>query len=300
MITKLLTFGDSYMYGTELPQDDADLKHRIEHIVKDLPRDKISGAVPVELLKGSHFDALWDIEMQTADYEERCHSYCISGIISRHFKFSSYKNYAWAGYSNDAIMSELILHKNDISSDTLVIVGLTFPYRTTKLNERTGYDKIRTHNNYAPHNKSKLHKQYIELSDMYGDDMLIKYLHVKNHIIAIKQILKDVPHIIIDPVNIYRENPELNLKLLDDWFLDDTVERAIQKMGDNIYYQSIVKDLQDFFNDNTFAYTMNHSLLHAKENNAYGRALLGHPSRYSHEHFANEYLIPYIKTNFNL
>lgn len=300
MITKLVTFGDSYMYGTELPQDDPDLKFKLETIVQDLPRDKISGAVPVNLLKSTHFDALWDIEMKTADYEERCHRYSISGIISKYFNFDTYKNYSWAGYSNDAIMSELILHKNDISPDTLVIVGLTFPYRSTKLNEQTGHNKIRTYNNYAPHNRGSTHKKYIELSDLFGDDILVKYLHVKNHIAALKEILHGIPHIIIDPVNIYRENSELNYKLLDDWFLDKILEQTINGLGDQIYYVDIVKELQTYFNENIFHFTFNHSLLSAKENNVYGRALLGHPSKYSHEHFANTYLIPYIINNFNL
>lgn len=300
MITKLLTFGDSYMYGTELPQDDADLKSKIENIVKDLPRDKISGAIPIDLLKSKHFDALWEIEIQTNDYEERCHSYCISGIVSNYFNLESYKNYSWAGYSNDAIMSELILHKNELSSDTLVIIGLTFPFRTTRLNELTDYHKIKSFNNYQNLDKSNAHKKYIELSILFDNDLLVKYLQVKNHISALKQLLCNVPHIIIDPINIYRENSELNYKLLDDWFLDNTIEMSINKIGDQICYPAIVQDLQTYFNENTFAYTLNNSLLHAKENNVYGRALLGHPSRYSHEHFANTYLIPYIINNFQL
>lgn len=295
MISKILTFGDSYMYGTELPQEDPDLKEHINKIVEGLPRDPISGAIPIDILKSVHFDKLWDLEMKTNDYETRCHNYCISGIVARHFNIPEYKNFSWAGYSNDAILVELLSHMHEITNDTLVIVGLTFPFRTTRLNESTNYNKIKSFNNHHNLNKNRDHERYIELSMEYDDDILVKYIHTMNHISTIKSILANVPHVIIDPINIYRESKELNGKLLDDWFLEDTIKSSILRIGDDILYPGVVDHLQDFFNNNTFGYTFNHSLLYAKDNNVYGRALLGHPSRYAHEHFAAEFLIPYIK-----
>lgn len=298
MIKKIIVFGDSYMYGTELPQDDSDIKPRIEKIVEGMPRDPISGAIPIRMLNSVHFDALWDIELSTPDYEYRCHRYSIGGILTQHYGIETYKNYAWAGYSNTAIMSEIIEHLGEIGPDTLVIVGLTYPSRTTRLNEPTDYGKTKSFNNFSSLAKNKDHRKFIELAFEYDDDMLTKYLNVINFISFIDNVLSGVPHIIIDPINIFRENNELNGKILNGWNFDNKIENTIIDHGDEIRKPELVKYAQQFFNSNLFPYTFNHSILHAKTSNYYGRSYLGHPSRKAHQHFANEYLIPHINTMF--
>lgn len=300
MIKKLVVFGDSYMYGTELPQDDPDLYPKIENIVADLPRDPVSGAIPIGLLRSSHFDALWNLEMSTPDYEYRCHNYSIGGIIKRHLGLEVYNNYAWAGYSNEATMVELIKNRGLIDNETLVIVGITFPTRTTRLNEETGYNKIRTFNNFSSLSKNKDHEKFIELSFKYDNDIMTKCLQVINFISFVKRELNGIPHIIIDPVNIFRDNPDLNGMIVDGWILENTVKNYILKQGDNIFHPELVDYAQNFFNDNLFPFTFNHSISHAKQNGYYGRALLGHPSKKAQEHYASNYLIPYInKTYFS-
>ena len=64
-------------------------------------------------------------------------------------------------------------------------------------------------------------------------------------------------------------------------------KKCNKKLIDNAPYQDLTDAFLQCFS-------------HAKQNGYYGRALLGHPSKKAQEHYASNYLIPYInKTYFS-
>ena len=112
---------------------------------------------------------------------------------------------------------------------------------------------------------------------------------------SIKEILAGIPHVIIYPLNIYRESPDI-VKPLFDWDHTQVVSNSISQAGEHIAHPDIVESVQQYFNDNLFAYTFHHAMIDVHARNEPCRCLLGHPNRASHEQMVDAYLMPWLRT----
>lgn len=291
MINKVLVFGDSYMFGSELPCADPDIRPKVDRLFSGIQRDH-TGAIPEKLWNPSYFVDFAELVGEIPDYNERCHRYCMGGYLANKLSVG-YENHSIGGYSNDAIMAELMLRSDQLDGNTLVLVGITYPDRTTRLDVRSEYNYIKTYNNFQI-GWSREHENFLELYMKYGDDTLTKFMHVRNHIAAIKSMLSDIPHVLIDPTNIYRQSPEIDGRLFT-WPQTNLIEAQLSVRGEQIVLPKIVSKLQSYFDDNLFQFTLNHAMVDIESNNQSCRESLGHPNKLAHEIFVDRYLHPYLQ-----
>lgn len=288
MIRRIVAFGDSYIFGEELPYDDDVCRPMVEELVGWLPRDH-TGAILEDGITQQLIARKKAMDLLIDGYDERCVSMSFPGYMASIIG-TEYQNHAFGGYSNDAIMSTLLMNRAEIDADTLVIVGLTYHTRRTRLGESKSNGRIRCINNY--HAETGDQMRYLELEDAYGDDLLVRYLHVRNTICAIRQLLEGIPHIVLDPVNTYRENPELNGRLFA-WDHDRCVHRALERNG-RIERPSLANEIQAYFNHHTFHYTLVHAMADVMATDGTCRHPFMHPTRRVHERFADAYVMPWL------
>lgn len=290
MVNRIMAFGDSVMYGTELPYDDDDIRPLVDSIIRGLGLDE-TGALHHGDITPALVDAKEEMEKGIEDYDERCKRYSMSGYLAAKLGVPSV-NHSFGGYGNDAIVSEILMHRHEFNQRTFVIVGLTYHSRRTRLDETNVNGRIVSINNYAASNRDQI--KYLELEDMYGDDLLVRYLHVRNHVSALREILKGVPYLIIDPLNTYRENHELGSGI-HGWGHRDCVSAAILQQHGRITKPSLVEEIQKYFNDNTFGYTLNNAMMEVSAEGTRCRQPFLHPTKAVHERFVDAYIIPWMK-----
>lgn len=292
MISRIVIFGDSYMDGSELPCSDPDLRSRVDALFPGIARHH-TGAIPVNLVKASFYVDFNDLVFSVPDYFDRCHAYSMGGYLARKLGVP-HENHAFGGYSNEAIMAEIWNHLGHIDHNTLVLVGLTFPHRTTRL-DAVGYGgHIRTFNNFSIDGKGSDHDRFLELHMRYGDDTLTSILRVCNHIRAVSEMLRGIPHILIDPLNIYRQNPDIDGKVFP-WPRTRLVENTINSAGETILMPYLVSQMQDFLDSRTFEFTLNHAMIDLANNGLPYNETLGHPNKMAHEIYVDKYLHPYLE-----
>lgn len=291
MISRIAIFGDSYMDGSELPCSDPDLRHMFDALFTGVQRHP-TGAIPENLRKPSFYDDFNRLTFSIPDYFDRCHAYSMGGYLARKLGIP-FENHAFGGYSNDAIMAEIWNHRGSLDADTLVLIGLTFPTRTTRLDGVGHGGHIMTFNSHSIEVDGGDHERFLELSMRYGDDTLTSVLRVCNHVCAIGTLLRGIPHVIIDPLNIYRQNPEIDGKVFP-WPKTRLIENMVTSMGEAIMIPYLVSQFQDFLDRSTCRFTLNHAMIDlALDNIPYNEAL-GHPNRMAHETYVDRYLHPYL------
>jgi hypothetical protein len=134
---KLLAFGCSITFGEELNESTViqsdffknSTRAKSLYKIKTLDFNDIANTLKVEDHKFWH-------EMLKLDYDnfkKECHFKSYPGVLSSLLNVTDYRNYSIPGASNISILSELVRNSANIDSDTLVIIGVTFPLRKTKL-----------------------------------------------------------------------------------------------------------------------------------------------------------------------
>lgn len=293
MIKHIVAFGDSNIAGNELPFCEPAAKAVLDNAFPDQQLDH-TGSIPPLEVRFQHYEKLTQVTDRIPDYDQKCWHYSIVGYLARSIGVP-YTNHAFGGYSNDAIMAELLKKRSSIDSSTLVIVGMTFPARETQLNMATDHGRIKCFSNYHQFAKNPRHEKFLASYLEWSNDLLTKFIQVRNHISSIKEILAGIPHVIIDPWNIYRESPDI-VKPLFDWDHTQVVSNSISQAGEHIAHPDIVESVQQYFNDNLFAYTFHHAMIDVHARNEPCRCLLGHPNRASHEQMVDAYLMPWLRT----
>jgi len=293
MIKQIVAFGDSYIAGYELAFADPDARTLLDKAFANQKLDR-TGSIPPLDLRYTHFNKFREVEQAVPDYQQRCWDYSLVGYLARQLGVP-YHNWAFDGYSNDAIMAELIKKSSSLDADCLVLVGVTFPARETQLNIATEHGRIKCFSNYQQFAENSRHEKFIASAWEWSNDLLTKFMHVRNHISSVKEILAGIPHVIIDPWNIYRESPDITQPLFD-WDHTDVIRNSITQAGEYIQHQDIVQSLQQYFNHNLFAHTFQHAMIDVHNRNQPSRCLLGHPNRSSHEQFVDAYLRPWLSS----
>lgn len=303
-LKKLFTFGDSYMYGTELPQAVIpDFDKLLETKLKKPGLIGPDGRVPFGVSNEEIRNAAHSLERDNVkNYEQLAHSLSMSGIVHDHYNFDEYHNLAWGGNSYAAIMTTLLNNIEQIDSESIVIVGATYPLRTSrftvKKNDNIGPSMLENHNNYSHVTKNESHNTYVELSLEFSDDLLVEYINAMTYILAIDSMLEKsgCKYIIIDPLNILRESSELDGKIRKGWRFTDNIRRVLENNDewDAIRQVKLIYNVQQKLNNYLFDYTLHHSIYALTQMDEITHCVLGHPNARCHKHFAETYLIPYI------
>ncbi len=295
MIDKILAFGDSFMLGDELAIHE--YSDRYQYLRDIAPDVILNSGGAVDLIKTSEQSI--DIirtrfsRMGPKDYIEKCHNHVLAGQLAAHLNVP-YHNYAGQGYSNSAILSELILHKDEITSNTLVLVGLTSATRTTRYDNYNNNPQI-----YSVVSNLKSmsvkddpgHQQYLMLDLTYGNDFLTKVMEVRNHICTVKHILANNQYLIIDPTSLFldrnvrdiirsHKNFRTTIEMIDD--------------DDNVYPKrnDLISDLEQFFIDNIYHETLYEQAMLIRDSGKEYLAPFSHYNRDVHTAYMNNILIP--------
>ena len=296
MFDKVIAFGDSFVSGDELSQE----------LIPDL----------IDQVKqfwgtSSSISNLGDLETTRTDITYTKHkewrsgilekfyfgaaiakTKSYSGLVATHYN-AEYHNYAYPGYSMTGIYSSIIKNLDVITENSLVIVGLTFSDRITRF--KPYYVECEPGRNFS---KDKNHGRYIELDVEYGNDIITKLLWTQSIIESIKNVIKCKRLIFVDPVNIYRENNDLEnfnyfttQRIIENYIAMNTVDdEKVDTIVDT--HTDIIEYLTNYYNDEIFPFTFAHSINTLLKENKKVKCILGHPSYAVHKDFTEKYLIP--------
>lgn len=296
MFKKLLVVGDSVMSGQELVQCEDSWQDKLKDFCnKHKLTPERDGTVPFSQQTLSIYDEYFKFEESMcngATMHEKGKYYSIGGVIQRELKIPEYKNFAFPGYSNNAIMHTLIQNLSYIDDETFVIIGLTMADRTARLNEVHSDDRVKCYNLYRFFPEMLNSSATLSLLDKM-DDNLSQYLTVHNMILAIQNLLVGKNYIIIDYKNNYRENVDILPDNLNNVF-SNVIEHNVLMFSDKINRPDTVQYIQKFFNDTIFPYTFFHSGRLLTDQGKPWRCILGHPNAESHDLLAKNYVIPHI------
>jgi len=290
MIDKVWVFGDSYMYGHELPFHDPDLR---EQLLASLGHPRLdSHGLLIDHIDQKLFDHMSQVEKAIDNYCRLCHRQCMGGYLASRLNVE-YNNRAKGGYSNDAIMAELLKYRQSITPNSLVLVGMTYPARETHLHQTDDYGYAQCFNNYGNFVTNKHQRQYIMLQQEFGNDMFTKYLQAHNHVARVRELLCDIPHVIIDPVNIYRRSPEI-MNPIRSWdYPSDPIGSIIGEIGESIQ-DTLLDSIKGYFDKHLFQCTLNHAMVAVRTTGQRYMELGGHPSKACHEWFVDHCLWPWL------
>ena len=299
---KLFVFGDSYQFGDELPQCEIpDMIQRAEAAINRPNSIWEDGRFPFGYINGEQTNILRDLEDELIqDYRKKATTLCIGGRVAQHFNISDYRNFSKNGFSNLAIAARILQNLKDIDEDTLVIVGLTHLDRSTHFKKFIGTDNdIKCFNNFRNPGESAERDQFVQMLPTYGDDQLATYIQLAVQANGISHMLESTKckYIIIDPLNIFRENAELDGKLLKGWKFSNNIHRILEnrEQWEALWHTELIQELQSSFNDLFFYKTLNSSICEIAKTNKVTYCILGHPTAEVHAHFAENYLIPYLE-----
>lgn len=294
MYDKVIAFGDSFVSGDELSQEL--IPNLQQEVINFFGVDmEIHGDVKLPEKKFSYADYNRWRSTVLEKYDpgaETAKKLSYAGQIADHYNAEFY-NFAYPGFSMSSIYATVIKNLSLITPDSLVIVGLTFPDRITRF--RPYYIECEPGRRFS---KNKDHAKYIELDVEYGNDIITRLMWVQTIIESIKSIVKCKRIIFIDPVNIYRENPEIekfqyftvdrivenhiNMETIDDSIIEDIISTHLD----------IITYLKEYFNRELFPYTFAHSIERLLKTNQKVKCILGHPSYIVHRDFVENCLIP--------
>ena len=303
MFTKIRVFGDSYMYGNELPETDHNEEIRSYIFDKLNVQGEIddAGRLIVKKTPTKYNGDITDfLVSKFDDYGKRCNDLMFAGVIAKHYNIKDYRNHAIGGSSNISIIAQLIQHLDEIDSSTLVICGITFPYRTTRFSNTTD-DVVLSHSLNTSHSiDNKKNTEYLILNEIYGNDSMSLHLNALGQLKTITDILQSTgcTFMIIDPVNIYRETTESTGKIAGGWTFDSIVQARIENFDEKAWkrFDKLIPHVQAEFNELTLPYTLHHPMSIMSKQSKQTQCLLGHPNAQVHKLYAEEFIMPYLET----
>jgi hypothetical protein len=278
MIKKIVAFGDSTVYGKETTQDlipEDELKQAQKRIFG------YSGELKIEDRQSHSKVKEWFNFLKSLhdDYNAKCNELSFVGQLGKLLDVP-YQNFSFPGYSNVAVMSSIVKNMKYIDDNTLVIVGITFPWRYTRFHEHGHIEvTINPVNKYNVSTKDLI--KWEEFSAKFGDDVLTRIYYVVQHSLAVQQLLKNNQVLLIDAMGYYRD-VEDNLRYL-------MFEHSCHHMTD-------INFIQKFFDDNMVPFSLESifEVLNRASPNRYSKKLYGHHGMAINELYA-KHLVSYLK-----
>ena len=316
MIDRMMVFGCSYMKGTELPQKyipNIDDWAKI-HFKRDLSAD---GSIPIRKRTSTDHLTYYDIERSDPHWERRCEELTCTYQTAEALGIKYYENYAVGGYSNTAIAAEVFKRLHTITDTTLVVVGITYPFRNTRLN-----DLWDTHTDHPKPQCSSTHKFVKHLTDYDPekaleilrnvDDVPARYLQAQGIMSMLTSTVQNL--LLIDSIAFYREVADIKDRAvfrdydphediaeicIPTGTVDENVRRDSDEDRQN-HIPELTESMQNYFNETFMPYTLSHSIANVYDKSEYYRCVLTHPNWRVHEDFSKKYLTPYIKECYNV
>ena len=282
------------MKGNELPQCEIE---DIDAWVKKNFKKKLGpdGSIPYRQRSGDEHLKAYHLEREDLDWEKSCESYTFSKLAQLELNIPYYANYAYGGYSNNATLATLIQHLDEIDDNTLVVVGITYPYRKTRLGVHWDGDKFKC----SSPAKESSHINNIKDFEMlleFSDDILSCYVNAHGFVSSIKDILQGKKYIIIDSVSQYIAKPNLPQDSEIELAIDENIiETKIKRAEEELLNPEIVEYLEQWFKDNLFEHSISESMSRLYTEGKRYRCVLTHPNHLAHKYFADDYFIPWIK-----
>jgi hypothetical protein len=291
MIRRVMIFGCSYMQGMELPYHDSSLKLRLLEALH-YPELDATGTYKKAITRDL-FDKIDRMDKSIPGYMDLCQAQSLGGTVAKKLGVP-YSNLARAGHSNSAVLADIINCLADIDQHTLVLVGMTWPSRETRLSEQDPFGNIVCRNNYNDVAVSSQHNLYIELRSEFGDDTLSRYLQAMNHLCTIGELLKHIPHVVIDPVNIYRSSQDISHPIMPWQDLSRPMASLLEDLHEPLVQPRVLECMQRYFDNNLFPHTLNHAMVAIRDRGQPCRELGGHPNKASHDWFVDQCLWPWL------
>jgi hypothetical protein len=278
MIKKIVAFGDSNIYGQEITQDlltSDQLEQAQKRVFGYSGELKMQDRHTLTKIKEwfnflkSHFD----------DYDGKCKELSFVGQMGKLLDVP-YQNFSVPGYSNVAIMSSIVKNMKHIDDETLVIVGITYPWRYTRFQEHGHIDvTINAIVKDAPSSKDQ--RKWEELSEEFGDDVLARIYYVVQHCLAVQQLLKNNKVLLVDAMGYFRD-------------IDDILRYLM--FEHSYHHRTDINFIQQFFDNNMVPFSLD-SICDDQNRlspQSCTKKLYGHHGIAIHKLYA-EHLVSYLK-----
>lgn len=285
MVSKIFSFGDSYVAGDELASAMIpNLKTQLELLNPKNVFYEDSGSVDAKLTKNMK-KIIDDIQSLTCRHYK---SWTTVDLINRQLSFSNLvaskmgiecKNYAKGGASLVHILASIIRHLPEIKQEPnpFVLVGMTGTLRNSHF--------IKTENetdNIKILYLSDLSDEYKILNMKFGDDSMARLHHKFAYIYGISHLLKDIPHLILDTWGDITS---------DDYFYFSYAPSDMEYTDNDVRFVQL-NNTKELLRQNIFPYSLS-GHLYSTYGNTNTSCLLGHPLPKYHESYAN-LIIKYI------
>ena len=297
MIDKVITFGDSFMYGHEtnykdLIDDNFEKQYKknvgikFEQFDNHHPR---AGAcislTPKQVQK-------WYLFLHGLDknQKENCNKYSIGNVLADKLNVEA-RNYATCGSSNNFIFYNVINKLHEIDNNTLVVCGLTDPSRISRYENiyQPELKHITNMNSFMQSHKNQEKYQLLDLE--LGNDHTALALQTFAYTRAIVNLVrtKQAKVVFVDPFNTWINDVYHSGKSFE------YVKEFLQK--EESYRHHYVLDIVDSFNHNIFAPGIPNvfQLLQQKKQNKFCPG--GHYSKELYLEYVNTQLLPYLEKN---
>ena len=286
MVDNVFIFGDSFMYGEESEQHEFDQEQFLQEMAE------VIGRPVVKLTKtGRPSTALnaKEIEKYKEWFINKC---CKAGLTPQYNSIGAmiarkvnapYVMKALSGNSNNSIYKTFLDCLPDMTSDSLVVFGISQPNRKTYYDKWTaGHQSTHITNCWATIDSQKDYIKFTELDMMYGDDVTAQVLSTYSFITSVKQ-LSPCPVLLIDPFHNFCDNkyhPDVPWdyvkKYTDDW--------------DNYNHKKLLEYLEKEFK-NLFTYGISEVFEEVTDNGYPLHCINGHYSKYVYELYVDKVLM---------
>ena len=272
MVSKVIVFGDSFLYGHETNYTDfvehPDFKKNFKKAVGikwQLAQDgRLNSSTSEQRAKWFNF--LIELDPQQ---KQNCNNNSIGGYLADELHVSNYLNFASVGSSNNFILYRVMKHQKEITKNTLVVCGITSPLRDTK---------------YEPVDQGVPDTAFIGLEDV---DLTSRVIQTVAYTQAIKQIVESCGGriVFVDPFGNFAQ---------DEYHSGEAWDYIKHKANENYQHDNVLKII-DELNCENFAPGLSSLYNWTQENNIAMFTPGGHYSKDIYEQYTKEYLVPYLR-----
>ena len=288
MINKVIVFGDSFLYGHETNYTDfvehPDFKKNFKKAVGiewQLSSDgRLSFHDPKSLSTSPRYeDFNWFQFLESLDDNEKqnCNNNSIGAFLAKKLHAKEYLNFATLGSSNNFILYKVLENQKEITAETIVVCGISFPDRRSRYEPRY-------------HMPSELkNKKYEELNIKFGDDATAKVIQTLAYTQSIKQIVESCNGkvVFIDPFMQFAQDTYHTGKAWD--YINDLSDDP------NNYEHHDVLKLIDKLNCENFGPGLANVFPWCTENDIHIFTPGGHYSKHVYKQYTEEHLVPYLE-----
>lgn len=297
MINKVITFGDSFMYGHETNYNDliddnfaTQYKKKVgvkfEQFDSNHPRSGQHKKLTPKQIQ-SWFLLLHELDKNE---KENCNKNSIGNVLANKLNVET-RNYAVCGNSNNFMFYTVVERLHEIDSNTLVVCGLTEPRRISRY-ENIYEPKLRHITNMNWFMQSHKDQEKYQLLDLeLGNDQTAQVLQTFAYTRAIVNLVrtKKAKVVFVDPFNIWVNDVYHSGKSFE--YVKDFLH------DEESYRHHRVLDIIDSFNHHAFAPGIPNVFLSLEQQKQNKFCPGGHYSKELYVEYVDTQLLPYLEEN---